>query len=82
MSDEQPSRIEDLPNELWLEIFCYLDYINLFSAFYGINKQINELLVSSKILSLYSSFFNFHSSSNYVFFKVDLIFFIFYIELY
>jgi len=74
MSDEAPSRIEDLANEIWLEVFDYLDWINLFLAFHGINKRISELLVSIKVLSLYSSYLIKHSNSIYIFFQVNLIF--------
>ncbi|CAF0802102.1 unnamed protein product [Adineta steineri] len=44
MLNRNPSCIEDLANELWLDMFDYLDWINLYSAFYGINKRINQLL--------------------------------------
>ncbi len=74
MSDGKRSRIEDLSNEIWLEIFDYLDWINLFLAFYGINKRINQLLVSIKTLSLYSSYLVNQSNSIYLFFQVYLIF--------
>ncbi|CAF1409965.1 unnamed protein product [Adineta steineri] len=69
MSDEVPSRIEDLPNEIWLEVFDYLDWINLFSAFYGLNKRINEFLLSIKYLSLYSSYLINSSNSIYICFQ-------------
>jgi hypothetical protein len=52
MSDKRSSCIEDLSNELWLDTFDYLDSTNLFLAFYGINKRINQLLVSQKFVSL------------------------------
>lgn len=70
MSDEGPSCIEDLPNELWVEVFNYLDWINLFLAFHGIKKRINQLLMSIKVLSLYSSYLIHHSKSIYIFFQV------------
>ncbi|CAF0967257.1 unnamed protein product [Adineta steineri] len=56
MSNRNPSCIEDLANELWLEIFDYLDWINLYSALYGINKRINQLLMNIQTLSIYSSY--------------------------
>ncbi|CAF4309275.1 unnamed protein product, partial [Adineta steineri] len=56
MSNRNPSCIEDLANELWLEMFDYLDWINLYSAFYGINKRINQLLMNIRTLSIYSSY--------------------------
>ncbi|CAF4067695.1 unnamed protein product, partial [Rotaria sordida] len=34
ISDITPTRIEDLANELWLEIFSHLDWINICLAFY------------------------------------------------
>ncbi len=74
MSREKRSRIEDLANEIWLEMFDYFDWINLFMAFYGINKRINQLLVSIKTLSLYSYYFVNQSNSIYIFFQVDNIF--------
>ena len=74
MSDGKRSRIEDLANEIWLEIFDYLDWINIFLAFYGINKRINQLLVSIKTLSLYSFYLVNQSNSIYIFFQVYLIF--------
>lgn len=73
MSDRAPSRIEDLANELWLDVFGHLDWINLFMAFHGINKRIDELLVRIKVLSLYSSYFTIHSNAIYIFFQVNLI---------
>ncbi|CAF1238315.1 unnamed protein product [Adineta steineri] len=55
MLNRNPSCIEDLANELWLEIFDYLDWINLYSAFYGINKRINQLLEYTLLM-----FYNVH----------------------
>ena len=65
--------IECLPNELWLTVFNYLDWINLFSTFYGINKRINQLLMSINTLSIYSSYLITHSNSIYIFFQVNFV---------
>lgn len=73
MSNRVPSRIENLPNEIWLEVFHHLDWINVFSAFYGINKRINQLLMCINTLSLYSSCLINYSNSIYVYFQVNLI---------
>ena len=74
MSDEiSKLYIENLPNELWIEIFKYFDWMNLFSAFYGINKRINQLLMSIKVLSIYSScLINYHHQI-YLYFRVNFI---------
>ncbi|CAF4166802.1 unnamed protein product, partial [Adineta steineri] len=69
MSNEVPACIEDLANDLWFEIFGYLDWINLFSTFYGINKRINQLLMFVNVLSLYESYLINHSNSIYIFFQ-------------
>jgi len=39
-------KIEDLPIELWLEIFPYLNIIHQFNAFFNVNKRINQILFS------------------------------------
>jgi len=63
--------IENLPNELWIKVFNYLDWINLFSAFYGLNQRINQLVKSMNILSIYSScLINYHDSI-YIYFLVN-----------
>jgi hypothetical protein len=41
--------IEYLPDELWLEIFEYIPYIDLFRCFTGLNKRINDILSSKRI---------------------------------
>ncbi|UJR17482.1 hypothetical protein I4U23_004377 [Adineta vaga] len=69
MSVERRSSIEDLANEIWLEMFDYLDWINLFSTFYGLNKRINQLLMCIKILSVYSSYLINQSDRIYLCFK-------------
>ena len=46
------SRVEDLPNELLLEVFEYLDTRDLYRSFWGLNDRLNELLQSLKNLSL------------------------------
>ncbi|CAF1381356.1 unnamed protein product [Adineta ricciae] len=56
MSKATRSCFEDLANELLLEIFDYLDWINLFSAFYGLTKRINHLVTCINTLSIYSNY--------------------------
>lgn len=43
-------RLEDLPNEIFLEIF---DYLDLFHGFIGLNQRLNDLLRILPNLSLY-----------------------------
>ncbi|UJR12563.1 hypothetical protein I4U23_016739 [Adineta vaga] len=69
MFDKKSSCIEDLANELWLEVFEYVDWINLFTSFYGINERINQLIQSIKSLSLYSSYLVERSNSTYILFQ-------------
>ena len=76
MSNETPTCIEDLANEIWLEIFGYLDCINLLSAFYGINKRFNQLLMSINTLSIYSSYLINQSNTMYMLFEVNFHFLI------
>lgn len=73
MSNERPSRLEDLPNEVWLEVFSYLDWINLFMAFYGIKKRINQLLTSINSLELYSSYLLYQYNSICILFQVNFV---------
>ncbi len=40
------SKIEDLAIELWLEIFSYLKIRHQFSAFFDLNKRLNQILFS------------------------------------
>jgi hypothetical protein len=37
----------DLPNELWLIVFSYLDIVDLFQAFYNLNQRFNNLIYKS-----------------------------------
>jgi hypothetical protein len=38
--------MEDLPCELWLDIFVYLNIRERFDGFFGLNKRINQLLMN------------------------------------
>ncbi|CAF0925038.1 unnamed protein product [Rotaria sp. Silwood1] len=56
-------KFEQLPNELILDVFEYLDAIDLLHAFYGLNCRFNKLLnISFKFYHL-----NFRSVSKYTF---------------
>jgi len=75
MSSEPPkSCIENLPNELWVRIFTHIDWMNLLLAFYGLNKRINQLFLSTDVLSIYSSCLINRHDSIYLYFKVIFIF--------
>jgi hypothetical protein len=67
----QFSRIEDLANELWFEIFGYIKTEDLFMSFDGLNKRINELLLSINIISL--SYSDLNKDSILKFFKVNFL---------
>lgn len=41
--------IECLPDELWLEIFSYIPYLDLFRCFCGLNERINTIVYSKRI---------------------------------
>jgi hypothetical protein len=41
------SNLTDLPNELWLIVFSYLDIVGLFQAFYNLNQRFNNLIYKS-----------------------------------
>jgi hypothetical protein len=41
--------IERLPDELWLEVFSYIPYLDLFRAFSNLNQRINGILRSKRI---------------------------------
>lgn len=43
-----PSRIEDLPNEIFLEIFRYLHHFQLLKAWTNLNSRIDSLLHSTR----------------------------------
>lgn len=45
-------RFEDLPNELFDGIFCYLDLNCVYRSFWGLNQRLNGLLGLRKNLSL------------------------------
>ena len=45
--------IQDLPNEIFIEIFEYLDLCDLFHGFVGLNQRLNDLLRVLSNLSLY-----------------------------
>ncbi|CAF4097087.1 unnamed protein product, partial [Rotaria sordida] len=38
--------IEDLPTELWLDIFTYLNIKEQFNGFYNLNQRINQFLLN------------------------------------
>ncbi len=44
------SSIENLSNELFYEIFDYLDGIDIYEAFSNLNYRFQQLLTSSSIL--------------------------------
>ena len=46
------SKFEDLPNELYLKIFRYLDTHDCYRAFSGLNDRLNMIIRSTKDLSL------------------------------
>ncbi|CAF1529622.1 unnamed protein product, partial [Rotaria sordida] len=39
--------LEDLPNELFYEIFNYLDVYHIYQSFYNLNKHLQNLVVNS-----------------------------------
>ena len=47
-----PSTLEVLPNELFLDIFTYLDIEHLYNAFWGLNGRLNHLFQSYENLYL------------------------------
>jgi hypothetical protein len=49
------NRLESLSNELFLEIFEYIDAYSLYEAFYGLNHRINSLLRLAQLHILYNS---------------------------
>jgi hypothetical protein len=49
------NRLESLSNELFLDIFEYLDAYNLCQAFYGLNHRINTLLQLTHLHIAYDS---------------------------
>ncbi|CAF3368406.1 unnamed protein product, partial [Rotaria sp. Silwood2] len=38
--------IEDLPTELWLDTFTYLNIQEQFNEFFNLNQRINQLLLN------------------------------------
>ena len=46
------TRLEDLPNELFLHLFNYLDIRTLFHSFWGLNRRLNDIIHSINDLSL------------------------------
>ena len=55
--------IEDLPFELWLDIFCYLNIRDQFNGFFNLNKKVNQLLLN---YYYYISLKNNDENSNYI----------------
>ena len=49
MSNYIPYRFEDLPNEIFLEIFGYMKLHDLIRSFYNLNIRFNTILFSSNI---------------------------------
>ena len=43
------TNIERLPDELWLEIFSYVSYLDLFRCFIDLNERINAIVRSKRI---------------------------------
>jgi hypothetical protein len=39
--------LAELPNELWLIVFSYLDIVDLFRAFHNLNQRFNNLVYNS-----------------------------------
>ncbi|CAF4180402.1 unnamed protein product, partial [Rotaria sordida] len=39
--------LEDLSNELFIEIFNYLDVYHIYQSFYNLNKYLQNLVVNS-----------------------------------
>jgi hypothetical protein len=42
------TKLEDLPTELWLEIFTYMNIRDQFNAFFNLNKRLNQILFSNR----------------------------------
>lgn len=47
-----PSTLEQLPNEIFLNIFTYLNIADLYNAFWGLTERFNSLFQSSEDLCL------------------------------
>jgi hypothetical protein len=43
------ARLEDLPNELFYEVFGYLDVVHVYHAFYNLNLRLRSLLTDSTL---------------------------------
>ncbi|CAF3944877.1 unnamed protein product [Rotaria magnacalcarata] len=52
MSENIPTRFEDLANEIILDILDYLDIRHFYRAFFGLNERINRFLCSLDNISL------------------------------
>ncbi len=48
MSNASPSRIENLPNEIFFEIFSYLSHFSLCRAWAGLNFRLDSILCSAR----------------------------------
>ena len=48
----EPFTLEQLPNEIFLAIFTYLNIANLYNAFWGLNARLNSLFQSCENLCL------------------------------
>jgi hypothetical protein len=49
---QMSTRLEDLPNELLFSIFEYMDVVDLYHGFWGLNQRFGQLLQVLKNLSL------------------------------
>jgi hypothetical protein len=56
------TNIERLPDELWLDIFSYIPYLDLFRCFTGLNERINAILRSKRIKLQLKSNLNYEKS--------------------
>jgi len=56
--------IEDIPCELWLDTFIYLNIQQRFNGFFNLNQRINQLLMNYQY---YLSLKNNDENSQYVF---------------
>ena len=46
------TRLEDLPNELFLEIFSYVKFTDLAGGLWNLNQRVNSLIRALKYISL------------------------------
>ncbi|CAF1429201.1 unnamed protein product [Adineta steineri] len=68
--DNIPTKFEELPNEILIDLFQYFDARNLFQIFYNLNYRLNTLIQYFRHLNLIfymESFIDNQISSNYLF---------------